>query len=205
MDNVRAHARLDIADVNVGGATADSNRRARILATLAKAQRDGLDFLIFAHGLPAQDPGRQSESSLIRAVMRSRDATPYIRSGECLRHPSAFVAAIRPAPPPPVTAMVVDLHDSLSSPHWCLIVLSGTSPASVIENVRTGVSAMMPFSLCVGGISLGALVDSILARRLGNQVARYGGALLSKQELMASVPDGRSVDDFRCTHPDSGA
>lgn len=98
-------------------------------------------------------------------------------------------------PMPPITSMLVDLYDSSASPQWCLIVLHGTSPPSVTGDVRAKVSSLAPLALRVEGITLCGLVDSMLAHRLANRIARYGGALLSKEDLMASVPDGLTRDD----------
>lgn len=169
--------------------------RERTLAALADAQCGGVRYLLFTHGHSTSGPGRMSMRSVVRGVMRSKDATPYIVRSKCIQHSSVFVAAIRPVPNRKEKAMNVDVYDSASRADLVLVVCAGSSTTPLIDDVRTGVALMAPLSLRAAGMPLHALVDSTLAGRIARMITAYGGALLRKTELLESVPDGRTRDE----------
>lgn len=72
--------------------------RERTLAALQAAQREGMQHVLFTHGHSTSRPGKTSARSMVRGVMRSKEATPYLLRAHCIQHPSVFVAAIRPLP-----------------------------------------------------------------------------------------------------------
>jgi hypothetical protein len=67
-----------------------------VLKILKSAQQDDVSWVLFIHGSSTSRQGNTTYRSVIRGVMRSKDATPYIIRKECIQHPSVFVAAIRP-------------------------------------------------------------------------------------------------------------
>ena len=69
--------------------------RGVVLNSLAKAQEEGKQYVLFTHGLSTSGPGKTTARSQIRVLMRSKDATPYIDRKKCIQHESVFVAAIR--------------------------------------------------------------------------------------------------------------
>lgn len=71
--------------------------RERTLKALENAYRSGMRYVLFTHGWSTSGPGRTSMRSVVRGVMRSKDATPFIVRSQCIQQPSVFVAAIRPA------------------------------------------------------------------------------------------------------------
>jgi len=71
--------------------------RSIALKALEDAQRAGHRFVLFRHGSSTSSRGVTTARSQVRALMRSPDATPYIKRSECIQHYSVFVAAIRPA------------------------------------------------------------------------------------------------------------
>ncbi|KIF83289.1 hypothetical protein [Noviherbaspirillum autotrophicum] len=73
--------------------------RERTLAALANAQRAGARYVLFTHGRSTSGPGRTSMRSVVRGVMRSKEATPFIVRADCIQHPFVFLAAIHPLPP----------------------------------------------------------------------------------------------------------
>lgn len=66
------------------------------LDALRSAQRDGVEYVIFRHGWSTSRSGRMTYRSQIRKLMRSPEATPYIRRTESIQHHAVFVAAIKP-------------------------------------------------------------------------------------------------------------
>jgi hypothetical protein len=68
----------------------------KALRALEKAQADGKQYLMLRHGYSTSGRGKRSAASVVRNLMRSKEATPYIIRSKCLEHLSVFVAAIRP-------------------------------------------------------------------------------------------------------------
>ena len=65
------------------------------LAIIKRAQKDGIPWVLFTHGHSTSRIGATTYRSVIRGMMRSKDATPYIIRKNCIQHDSVFVAAIR--------------------------------------------------------------------------------------------------------------
>jgi hypothetical protein len=65
------------------------------LDALRSAHSQGVTTVLFIHGWSTSRPGRTTSRSVIRNLMRSKEATPYIRRSHCIQHESVFVAAIR--------------------------------------------------------------------------------------------------------------
>lgn len=72
--------------------------REEALAALQRAQQEGYSAVLFTHGWSTSRPGKRSSRSVIRALIRGRDATPFVDRSQCKQHPAAFLAAIRPCP-----------------------------------------------------------------------------------------------------------
>jgi hypothetical protein len=66
------------------------------LAALRHAQAIGKPWVLFTHGASTSGPGRQSARSVVRQLMRSPAAIPYIVRNECIQHETVFFANIRP-------------------------------------------------------------------------------------------------------------
>ena len=65
--------------------------------SLEKAQKDSNKYVIFTHGCSTSHNGKKTARSVVRSIMRSKKATPYIIRKECIQHERVFVAAIRPS------------------------------------------------------------------------------------------------------------
>ena len=66
------------------------------LESLKAAQEAGDGYVLFTHGSSTSKRGKMTERSMVRSLMRSPEATPYIIRSDCIQHDSVFVAAIRP-------------------------------------------------------------------------------------------------------------
>jgi hypothetical protein len=71
------------------------------LKALEVAYESGVKWVLFTHGHSTSRPGNTTSRSVIRGLMRSKKATPYILRRLCEQHKSAFLAAIRPKPETP--------------------------------------------------------------------------------------------------------
>ena len=60
-----------------------------------RAQADGASYVLFKHGSSTSRRGKTTTRSVVRGIMRSPDATPYIIRSKCIQHYSVFLAAIR--------------------------------------------------------------------------------------------------------------
>jgi hypothetical protein len=65
------------------------------LDALRSAHAQGVKTVLFRHGCSTSRPGRTTSRSVVRSLMRSKEATPYICRSQCIQHESVFVAAIR--------------------------------------------------------------------------------------------------------------
>jgi hypothetical protein len=75
------------------------------LNALVEAHGAGAQYLLLTHGASTSEGWKQSTSrSVIRGLMRSPKATPYIDRARCIQHATVFVAAIRPRKPAEETA-----------------------------------------------------------------------------------------------------
>ena len=74
--------------------------REEALEALQLAQEAGYQWVLFTHGRSSSRPGKATCRSVIRKLMRSKSATPFIVRCKCIQHESVFVAAIRPTAPP---------------------------------------------------------------------------------------------------------
>jgi len=68
--------------------------REDVLKILASAQNEGNKYVIFCHGHSTSRIGKTTTRSVIRSVMRSKEATPYIIRSKSIQHYSVLVAAI---------------------------------------------------------------------------------------------------------------
>lgn len=84
-----------------GGSYVEKMSKVRECAfqSLVEAQRDGNLYVLFTHGHSTSRLGATTARSVVRGLMRSKFATPYIVRSECIQHDSVFVAAIRPLSP----------------------------------------------------------------------------------------------------------
>lgn len=70
----------------------------RSMEALKKAQEQGYAYVLFRHGHSTSGPFRTTARSIVRKLMRGKEATPYIVRRNCIQHESVFVAAIRLPP-----------------------------------------------------------------------------------------------------------
>jgi len=75
----------------------------KALEALKAAQQQGHAHVLFTHGSSTSRIGKTTARSVVRNLMKSKDATPYIVRGNCIQHESVFLAAIRPLPAPELT------------------------------------------------------------------------------------------------------
>ncbi len=67
------------------------------LDALEKGYSDpGIQYVLFTHGRSTSRRGRTSARSVVRGVMRSSEATPYIDRRRSIQHDSVFVAVLKP-------------------------------------------------------------------------------------------------------------
>lgn len=66
------------------------------LDAIRSAQDGGISYVMLRHGSSTSGPGKTTSRSVIRGLMRSPEATPFIVRSRCIQHPTVFVAAIRP-------------------------------------------------------------------------------------------------------------
>ena len=62
------------------------------------AYKRGVDYVSFTHGYSTSGPFKTSSRSIVRAIIRSKDTTPYILRSECVQHTSYMIVRIRPNP-----------------------------------------------------------------------------------------------------------
>jgi hypothetical protein len=67
-----------------------------VKAKLMEAQRAGRPYVLFVHGWSTSRPGQTTARSVVRAFMRSPEATPLIQRAGCVQHKTAFLAKVRP-------------------------------------------------------------------------------------------------------------
>ena len=53
-------------------------------------------YVLYKHGSSTSGPGKTTTRSVVRSLMRGKEATPYIDRARCIQHESVFVAAIKP-------------------------------------------------------------------------------------------------------------
>lgn len=58
-------------------------------------------YVLFTHGHSTSRLGKTTSRSVVRGVMRSKAATPYIDRKRCIQHYSVFLAALRGRQPLP--------------------------------------------------------------------------------------------------------
>src|SRR5215813_10961934 len=58
----------------------------KALAALASAYEQGTEFVIFTHGWSTSRPGKTTARSMVRALMKSKEATPFIVRKKCIQH-----------------------------------------------------------------------------------------------------------------------
>jgi hypothetical protein len=72
----------------------------KALAALEVAYAYGIEHVLYRHGCTNSRMGKTTARSMVRGLMHSRKATPYIVRSQCVQHESGFLAAIRPNPQP---------------------------------------------------------------------------------------------------------
>jgi hypothetical protein len=75
-----------------------SNTRAMALDALQIGFERGDKYVIFTHGHAASTIGKTTARSQVRALMRSKEASPYIVREECIQQEEVFIAALRLKP-----------------------------------------------------------------------------------------------------------
>jgi hypothetical protein len=66
------------------------------MRALENAYERGFKWLLLTHGKSTSRPGKTTARSVVRRLMTSKHATPFIIRKECVQHDSVFLAAIRP-------------------------------------------------------------------------------------------------------------
>lgn len=75
--------------------------RGEALRALKRAHQLGLGYVIFTHGASTSGPGQTTARSMVRGLMKSPDATPYVDRRSSIQHYSVFVAALKANPEAP--------------------------------------------------------------------------------------------------------
>ncbi len=65
------------------------------LQSLKDAQAQGHTYVLFTHGHSTSRRGRTTARYVIRGLIRSPEATPYVNRAECIQHDSVFVVCIK--------------------------------------------------------------------------------------------------------------
>ena len=65
------------------------------LSELVAARKSGAEWLLIRHGNSTSGPGKTTARSVVRGIMRSRAATPFIVRRDCVQHEAVFLARIR--------------------------------------------------------------------------------------------------------------
>lgn len=71
---------------------------AKTLEALVAAYEEGKESLLVIHGHSTSLPGKRTSRSVVRALMRGKEATPYIVRKKCVRHGTAFLAHLKQKP-----------------------------------------------------------------------------------------------------------
>jgi hypothetical protein len=66
-----------------------------VWGSLSKAQLDERPYLMFVHGHSTSHQGRTTTRSIVRGIMRSKEATPYIVRAHCIQHRTVFITKVR--------------------------------------------------------------------------------------------------------------
>ena len=72
--------------------------RCNALEALRTTYEQDRPYVIYRHGASTSRNGKATARSVVRELMRSSKATPYIIRRDCIQHETVFVAAIRPNP-----------------------------------------------------------------------------------------------------------
>jgi hypothetical protein len=62
---------------------------------LRRAFKRGRPYIMFIHGWSTSRRGKCTARSVVRGVMRSKEATPFIERSGCIQHPTVFVAKVK--------------------------------------------------------------------------------------------------------------
>src|SRR5688572_6650877 len=88
-----------LAEIRDSGIYEERMNRIRedVMKTLRTADENGYRFVLFNHGWSTSERWKTTTArSVVRGVMRSPEATPFIIRRDCIQHYTAFVAAVRP-------------------------------------------------------------------------------------------------------------
>lgn len=66
-----------------------------VRSSLREAQKNGVKFVMFRHGYSTSGPFQTTARSIVRAIMRSKESTPFVIKAKSIQHRSVFIAAIR--------------------------------------------------------------------------------------------------------------
>jgi hypothetical protein len=66
-----------------------------VLKSLLAVQKNKRPYVMFTHGWSTSRPGKTTARSVVRGIMRSREATPFIERWGCIQHEAAFVAKVQ--------------------------------------------------------------------------------------------------------------
>ena len=62
---------------------------------LKTAQAEGMRYVLFTHGSSTAGPGKTTARSIVRAIIKSKEATPYIIRRNSIQARSSLLVAIR--------------------------------------------------------------------------------------------------------------
>ena len=82
-------------DLGVGYGEAMQDIEKTVLAVLQRAFEQQRPYVMFTHGWSTSGSGKTTARSVVRGVMRSKHATPYIDRSGCIQHEIVFVAKIK--------------------------------------------------------------------------------------------------------------
>jgi hypothetical protein len=67
-----------------------------VFDTLKQAQSDGVEWILITHGSSTSGAFKTSARSVVRGLMRSPEATPFIVRKDCVQHETAFLVRVNP-------------------------------------------------------------------------------------------------------------
>jgi hypothetical protein len=67
----------------------------KVLGALQDAYARDRRYVMFVHGHSTSRPGQTTARSVVRSIMRSKAATPFIDRAGCIQHQTVFIAKLR--------------------------------------------------------------------------------------------------------------
>jgi hypothetical protein len=66
-----------------------------VRTALEQASKRGRPYVMFIHGWSTSRPRQTTARSVVRSIMRSKAATPFIDRAGCIQHQTVFIAKLK--------------------------------------------------------------------------------------------------------------